>query len=77
MNPDHEIQKIGRGLVDFSKKSGLSSRYVLDDLRPYILEACKRMSSRAISRYFKEQHNLNVSYSTIYRVICEQKKGEK
>jgi hypothetical protein len=73
---NHDLKEIGQSLVEhaittaeFSKQRGLT-----DELFPYIFQASRRMSTRAISAYLMEQHKVKLSAVTIAKALREADK---
>lgn len=63
------IASIGKELVGVSNGIERSPGEWLGQLFPYILEASRRMSTRAISRWLKENHGLEISQPTLSRAL--------
>lgn len=70
------IQEIGEKLVkyaedtaDFSRQRGLT-----ENLFPYIYQASRRMSTRAISQYLDEAHKVKISAVSIAKALREADK---
>ncbi len=64
-----EIREIGSNLIAYSHEVETSARGVVTDLFPYIFTASKRMSTRAISAYLEEHHQVKISAATIGRAL--------
>lgn len=64
-----ELSDIGQALIAASESERGSAREVLRELFPYIDEASKRMSSRAISHWLKENYGVQISPATILRAL--------
>lgn len=67
----NEIQDIGKQLVEYSQDSAAFSaqRGILDDLFPYIFEASKRMSLRAIGRWLQSEHQITISATSLAKAM--------
>ena len=74
MKLEFDIADIGSELVEASQIAEQSPGEVLEELFPYVYEASRRMSARAISAWLKESHGIQVSQPTISRAL---RKGEK
>lgn len=74
INP--EIKRIGQELVEGAEREEEFSaqRGLVDELFPYIYRASKRMSTRAISRWLKEQQNISLSAVTIAKALRESER---
>lgn len=69
---DREIAAIGDELVRSSVEGEFSAQQgLVDELWPYIYRASKRMSSRAISRWLKDEKNIKLSPVTIAKALRE------
>ncbi len=64
-----QIRGIGLSLVAHPREADTSARGLIDELFPYIYEASSRMSSRAISAFLRDAHNVSISPSTITRSL--------
>jgi hypothetical protein len=64
----HELCDIGESLLE-AAKTNFSARGVLTPLFPYIHEAAKSMSARAISRWLLSAHKVKVSDVTISKAL--------
>jgi hypothetical protein len=72
---DRSIAKIGNSLVEHARNDALTERRgVVEELFPFIVQASKKMSARAISRFLEENHDVKVSYVTIGRALRNPKK---
>jgi hypothetical protein len=74
MKREFDIADIGSELVEASQITEQSPGEVLEELFPYVYEASRRMSTRAISAWLKATHGIQVSQPTISRAL---RKGEK
>ena len=70
-NDDLNIEGIGDGLVAFSREAETSVRGLVTELFPYIYQASKRMSTRAISKYLLETHHVKLSAASIAKALRE------
>jgi len=66
-----KIMNIGEELMNHSKDTEISRHGLADELFPYIWIAAKTMSTRAISAWFKEKQNLQLSPATVSKVLRE------
>lgn len=65
-----ELHEIGSGLVEHAKnEADFSARGTLADLFPYIYQASRRMSARAISRWLAEGPKIKLSAVTIAKSL--------
>lgn len=64
-----QIRDIGVSLVAYARETDTSARGLIDELFPYIYDASSRMSSRAISAFLRDAHNVSISPSTITRSL--------
>ena len=69
---EETFQDIGKDLIDHSKQEVVSNRSSLEELFPYIVIASKRMSARAISRWFEQTKNLKISAASVAKAIREK-----
>lgn len=70
MNPDVSLNEIGTGLVGHAQNEAeYSARGTLSELFPYIFQASRRMSSRAISRWLAEGPKIKLSAVTIAKAL--------
>jgi hypothetical protein len=70
------LTAIGKTLVAHAHKVKLEEkRGVAIELFPFIFEASSRMSARAISRFLKEKHGVQLSAVTVSRVLSDLKKS--
>ena len=70
------LTAIGRTLVEHAQKVKLEEkRGMVIELFPFIFEASSRMSARAISRYLKEKHGVQLSAVTVSKALSDLKKG--
>jgi hypothetical protein len=68
-----ELCEIGESLLEVAK-TDFSARGVLTQLFPYISEAAKSMSARAISRWLLSTHQVKVSDVTISKALRNPEK---
>ena len=75
-NMKNMIQEIGESLIqyahdtaEFSKQRGLT-----EELFPYIYQASRRMSTRAISQYLSEVHKMKISAVSVAKALREADK---
>lgn len=70
------LTAIGQTLVEHSHKVKLEEkRGVVIELFPFIFEASSRMSARAISRFLKEKHGVQLSAVTVSKALSDLKKS--
>jgi hypothetical protein len=65
------FQGIGKELFQHSQQEISTARGVLGELFPYIYATSSRMSTRAVSEWLCEKHNLRISHATIARALRE------
>lgn len=65
--------KIGKSLLSHAETKPLPTVSQTTALLPYMVVASRRMSARDISRFFKDQHNIDISHSTIARALKNSK----
>jgi hypothetical protein len=68
------IRPVGESLVSFSRHARSSARGLITLMFPYIFAASKRMSTRAISAYLEQVHQVNISAATIAKALREPQK---
>ena len=68
---ESNFKNIGKDLFQQSQRESSSAHGILDELYPYIYAASSRMSTRAISEWLCEQHNIKVSHSSIAKALRE------
>ena len=67
---ENEIYDIGSELVDYSRTAAeYSARGLVAEMFPFIHEASKRMSARAISRWLKEEKGIKLSDVSIAKAL--------
>ncbi|MCB1276446.1 hypothetical protein [Prosthecobacter sp.] len=67
---EESLTNIGLQLSTFSKEEAeYSARGVLTELFPFIVEASRRMSTRAISRWLSEFHGVKLSAVSIAKAL--------
>jgi hypothetical protein len=69
MEPEHDIANIGAELVGASLSTERSPGEVLNELFPYVHEASRRMSTRSIRDWLKENHGIQISQPTLSRAL--------
>jgi hypothetical protein len=70
------LTAIGKTLVEHAHKVKLEEkRGVVTELFPFIFEASSRMSARAISRFLKEKHGIQLSAVTVSKALSDLKKS--
>ena len=71
-----DLTAIGQTLVAHAQKVKLEEkRGVVIELFPFIFEASSRMSARAISRFLKERHGVQLSAATISKSLSDLNKS--
>lgn len=68
MEPD-DISHIGPELVHAAREWERTPGDMLGELFPYVFEASRTMSTRAISRWLSENHGVEISQPTISRAL--------
>lgn len=64
------IVEIGSGLTSYAREEAeYSARGILGELFPFVLQASKRMSTRAISRWLAETHGVKLSAVSIAKAL--------
>lgn len=74
MKPEFVISNIGAELVGVSQKLERSPGELLGELFPYVYEASRRMSTRAMSAWLKENHGMEISQPTLSRALRNPEK---
>ena len=74
MQDEPEISDIGAELVGASRDLEKTPGELLGELFPYVYDASRRMSTRAISAWLKENHGLQISQPTISRALRNPEK---
>jgi hypothetical protein len=72
MGIKESLKDIGAELADHSHQEFTMERSSLEELFPYIMIASKKMSARAISRWFEEKKNLKISAASVAKAIREK-----
>jgi hypothetical protein len=72
----NDKQDIGKRLVEYSLEAEAFSanRGVMDEFFPYIYEASRRMSLRAIGRWLLAEHQISISPNTLARAMRNPEK---
>lgn len=63
------MNKIGNNLIQHAEKTKVTARGLAEELFPYIYVASKRMSTRAISEWLEKEHNVQISFVTIAKML--------
>jgi hypothetical protein len=71
---DLEIFEIGERLAKHSQEREISARGRITELFPYIYQASKRMSTRAISEFLADNFGLKLSAVGVSRALKEEEK---
>lgn len=66
------LKDVGKDLIDHAQQEYDTQRSTLEELFPYIMIASKRMSARAISRWFSDEKNIPISAASVAKAIREQ-----
>lgn len=74
MDPEYDIARIGADLVDASQTREPSASELLSELFPYVHEASRRMSTRGIRDWLKENHGIYISQPTLSRALRNPEK---
>ncbi|HEX4084185.1 MAG TPA: hypothetical protein VHY22_04685 [Chthoniobacteraceae bacterium] len=74
MKPEHDISNIGAELVEASRNMDPSPGEVLGELFPYVYDASRRMSTRRIRDWLKENHGIEISQPTLSRALRNPEK---
>ena len=74
MEEEISIKSVGAELVQVAEEWQRSPGETLTELFPYVFEASKRMSTRAISRWLEEIHGIKISQPTVSRALRSPKK---
>jgi hypothetical protein len=73
-NESLEFFEIGERLAQCAQEQEMSARGRISELFPYIYQASKRMSTRAISSFLADNFGLKLSAVGISRALKEEKK---
>jgi hypothetical protein len=71
---DFDITDVGSELVEASQAMEQSPGEVLEELFPYMYDASRRMSTRAISAWLKANYGIQISQPTISRALRKSEK---
>jgi hypothetical protein len=74
MQPEYDIANIGAELVEASLKKEPSAGEVLSELFPYVYDASRRMSTRGIRDWLKQNHGIQISQPTLSRALRNPEK---
>ena len=66
-NPN--LEAVGNSLIEHVREGAASRPGIVGELFPYIVQASKKISARAIARFLEEEHSVKVSYVTIGRAL--------
>lgn len=77
MTYDPDLKEIGKNLIEYASEDAEFSahRGAIDELFPFIYQASKRMSTRAISRWLSEEQGVKLSAVTIAKALREAGKN--
>jgi len=71
---DAGIETVGNSLIEHVRDAAAMRPGIVDELFPYIVQASKKISARAIARFLEEKHGVKVSYVTIGRALRNPQK---
>ena len=74
MTREYDIADIGAELVEASQKMEQSPGEVLEELFPYVYDASRRMSTRAMSAWLKANYGIQISQPTLSRALRNPEK---
>lgn len=74
MRDGHSIPEIGEQLLKAANARAKTPAETLTELFPYVHEAARRISTRAISRWLSETHEIQISHATIARALAQPTK---
>lgn len=75
MDRDNELDEIRKGLLAFSESGATRAKHgLITSLFPFIYEAARRLSTRAIGRWLEETHNVRISPAGISKALREADK---
>lgn len=74
MEPEYDIASIGAELVEASQKREPSAGELLSELFPYVYDASRRMSTRGIRDWLRENHGIQISQATLSRALRNPEK---
>lgn len=74
MQPELDIADIGAELVEASRNGERSPGEILGELFPYVYDASRRMSTRGIRDWLKENHGIQISQPTLSRALRNPEK---
>ena len=69
-----DLEAVGKSLIEHVQDAASTRQGIVDELFPYIVQASKKISARAISRYLEDEHGVKVSYVTIGRALRNPRK---
>jgi hypothetical protein len=69
INNNIGLEAIGNSLIEHVRDAAASRPGIIEELFPYIVQASKKISVRAISRFLEEKHGVKVSYVTVGRAL--------
>jgi hypothetical protein len=72
---DPDLHEVGAALTDYADgEAKFSARGIIDELFPYIHQASRRMSTRAISRWLEEGPKIKLSAVSIAKALRNPEK---
>ncbi len=74
MEPEYDIASIGAELVEASQTREPSAGELLSELFPYVHDASRRMSTRGIRDWLKQNHGIQISQPTLSRALRNPEK---
>jgi hypothetical protein len=63
------FEAVGNSLIEHVRDAASTRQGIVDELFPYIVQASKKISARAIGRFLEEEHDVKISYVTIGRAL--------
>jgi hypothetical protein len=63
------LEAVGNSLIEHVQDAASSRPGIVGELFPYLVQASKKISVRAIARFLEEEHGVKVSYVTIGRAL--------
>ncbi len=69
----NELLEAGKELIEYAEQADFTAqRGLIDELFPFIYVASKRMSLRAICRWLKENHRIQISVNAVSKAMRNQ-----
>ena len=60
---------VGSSLIEHVRDAASSRPGIVEELFPYIVQASKKISARAITRFLEKEHGVKISYVTVGRAL--------